>query len=577
MKKHFLSKLLTTLLATISLSTTSSLISTCGAEVGPMAQKAITQQIYGDILSSKNPLLKVKKDGKWGMLTATGKEVIPCNFGTVRVLPGNLGLIGVTQKEKWGLYKQDGVELIPPSYDRISPYSQDLLLVEQDKKKGIITTTGKIVIPVEMLNIKIAYNDNIIMVQKDKNTWAFYTLAGAPLFTKSYRNIQGASEGLISVVNDKKLVGFIDTTGKEIIAPTYKQAFDFAQGFTLVEEQDDKLALINKTGAKIAQLPGKELSSGFSEGIALVREGKNFSAINSSGKTIFTIKANNVAAFKNGTAAIERKVNKMNLGGLAASVLSIAVMGGNNLSFGFGSDGSFSLGVMDPYYYGHSFDHRYYDAGYRGDLTFGVNYKDYKLGYIDKTGKEIIPTKNDFNSVVKDDKVLVKVNGKYGYVNTQGQVLVPAEYDDISYFTATDPDIVAVGKDDKYAFYQIGKGIVSRWYAKVKPYSEGLAAVDFGEDNWVYINRSGNRIGQISKYKKASDYAEGLAVVGIGNKKLAVLDQAGNKIVATTDAYKNIGNCHGGLLPIQDAKGKWGFLNKQGQVVVPPVYDDYKI
>jgi hypothetical protein len=467
-----------------------------------------------------------------------------------------------------------GQKICDPAYSAFKPYAQDLIIVANDGKKGALNESGKVIIPLEKQNIQVAYSDKLIMAQKDKTTWEFYDLTGKLLFTKACADVQGANEGIISIVNDKKQVGFIDMTGKDIAAPAYKKAFDFSEGQTLVKTQDGKLQLLNKDGKVVANLPGKDLGTAFSEGVASVRDGNNFTGIDHTGKALFAVKAVNMAPFHDGVASIERKVSKMNVAGLAAGLFSAAITGGT--SFCIGGDGSVSFGggLFDPYYY--PGDHYHYHSGVYTDLLFEINYKDYKLGYINTKGEEIIPTKNDFNSPVKDKRILVKVKDKYGYVDTTGAILVPAEFDDISYFTPTDNDVVAVGKDEKYAFYKIGQGVASRWYAKVKPYSEGLAAVDLGEDNWVYINRQGNRIGQVVKYKSATDYSEGVATVGIGDNKLAVLDAAGNKILDTTTDYKVIDACHKGLIPVQDKTGKWGFLDKKGQVLVQSGYDAYR-
>lgn len=574
MRKNTVEKIvLATLLASTMLSA-----QVCSAEEGEMAQTAIAMQMQpSGNTQVNNDLLQVKKNGKWGIINTQGQEVIPCTFDNVSIFAGNLGLISVSANKKVGVYDFTGKQVVGVEYNAINPYSRDFLVVAKDKKWGALNGSGQVIIPLEMTSIKVAYLENMVMTHKDADDWKFYDLTGKELFSKNYKNVQGASEGLISVVNDKKQVGFINTEGQEVVPPIYKEAFDFTEGRALVKNNENKLAMLDKTGKVVANLPGKDLANGFREGIATVRDGNTYSAIDTTGKVLFNVKANGMQPFSNGVACIERNVNKMNFGGLALSVFSIAAMGGTGLAFGIGGDGSFSLGAGDPYYYGRSFDHHYYNAGYNRDLTFEVNYQKYKLGFVDKKGVEIIPTKNDFTSPMQDGKILVKVKGKYGYVNGLGDTIVPTEFDDISYFTPTDSDVVAVGKDEKYAFYQLKKGISTRWYAKVKPFNEGLAAVDLGENNWVYIDRSGNRLGQIVKYQEANDYSDGVATVQMGTGKFAVLDKAGNKIIEPTSDYKTIAACRKGLIPVKDQNNKWGFLNKEGKSVIAPEYEDYRM
>lgn len=550
------------------------------AEDDSMVNTALTMQMYGDYsqdLFSTLPYYQVKKEGKWGVLTSEGKELLPCVFDRVIFTSGKEKFIAVVSNKKWGLYSEHGQELLAPQFTTLNVYDKDLVVVSQNGKTGVVNSQRREIVPLQMLKIKPFLGEKIIAAQRDKTSWEFYSLEGKLLFSRSYKDVQGVGEGLISVVNEKKQIGYIDATGKEIVPPTYKKAFDFSEGLALVQKQDEKLALLDKNGREIAQLPGKELGTSFAEGVATVRDGNQFTGIDTTGKAIFTVKAFNVSSFHDGIAPIQRKVSKMNLGGLAASVVGIAITGGSNIAVAFDGDGGISFGAGYPYsYYRHYNNGSYYGAGYHAALDFNVSYKDYKMGYIDKKGNEIIPTKNDLNGTLSGGKILVKKDDKYGYVDVQGNPVVPAEYEDISYFTKSDADIVAVEQKDKYAFYQLGKGIVSRWYEKVKPYQDGLAAVDLGENNWVYINRQGNRISPLAKYKYAQDFSEGVATVELENKRLAVIDSQGEKVVDTTTAYKKIEASRYGLIPVQDKNNKWGFLNKKGQSVVQPHYDAYK-
>ena len=43
-----------------------------------------------------------------------------------------------------------------------------------------------------------------------------------------------------------------------------------------------------------------------------------------------------------------------------------------------------------------------------------------KYGFIDKTGKEIIPIKFDYTSGFKNGRAGVKLEGKWGYIDKQG-------------------------------------------------------------------------------------------------------------------------------------------------------------
>ena len=56
-----------------------------------------------------------------------------------------------------------------------------------------------------------------------------------------------------------------------------------------------------------------------------------------------------------------------------------------------------------------------------------------KYGFIDKTGKEVIPC--IFDGAIYDNKMFyVRFNGKYGCVNQLGDIIVPFIYDTMPFF-----------------------------------------------------------------------------------------------------------------------------------------------
>ena len=54
-----------------------------------------------------------------------------------------------------------------------------------------------------------------------------------------------------------------------------------------------------------------------------------------------------------------------------------------------------------------------------------------KYGYIDKTGKEIIPCKYDWVNDFKDGFARVVLNGKYGCINKVGKDVIPCIFEEI--------------------------------------------------------------------------------------------------------------------------------------------------
>ena len=75
--------------------------------------------------------------------------------------------------------------------------------------------------------------------------------------------------------------------------------------------------------------------------------------------------------------------------------------------------------------------------------------KDGKLGFIDKTGKVVIPLEYDAIGIFHEGLASVKNNGKYGFIDTTGKVVIPFEYDLVNCFR---DGLALVLKNDKFLF-----------------------------------------------------------------------------------------------------------------------------
>ena len=60
---------------------------------------------------------------------------------------------------------------------------------------------------------------------------------------------------------------------------------------------------------------------------------------------------------------------------------------------------------------------------------------DKKYGFIDKTGKEVIPIKYDYAYSFSEGLALVKLNNKYGFIDKTGKEVIPIKYDNAYSFS----------------------------------------------------------------------------------------------------------------------------------------------
>lgn len=72
--------------------------------------------------------------------------------------------------------------------------------------------------------------------------------------------------------------------------------------------------------------------------------------------------------------------------------------------------------------------------------------KDGKWGYIDKSGREVVPCKYDYIGNFVDGVASVKLNRKSGFVDIFGKEIIPCKYDFIDRFYDVDVFDSSVGK-----------------------------------------------------------------------------------------------------------------------------------
>jgi hypothetical protein len=95
--------------------------------------------------------------------------------------------------------------------------------------------------------------------------------------------------------------------------------------------------------------------------------------------------------------------------------------------------------------------------GYRDELNPVIYYYNYnsetyelgnfRMGYCDKSGKEIIPPIYNFAASFANGVAIVEINKKYGAIDLNGKQIIPLEYDDIQNTNIT--EAFQVGKKNR--------------------------------------------------------------------------------------------------------------------------------
>jgi hypothetical protein len=197
-----------------------------------------------------NGLARVKQLEKFGVMDTTGKMILPCEYTAIDELTGNY--VRVAKDKKFGFANKQGQLIIPLKYD-YSPelsaskgFVNGLAKVELAKKRGLIDTTGKFILPCEYEDVG-SFKEDLCPVKNKK--WGFVDKNKKLIIPFQYDYASGFSYGLARV-KQKDKVGFINHAGKVIVPAQYDEASDFNKGFSIITQSGLK-GLIDASGKVI--------------------------------------------------------------------------------------------------------------------------------------------------------------------------------------------------------------------------------------------------------------------------------------------------------------------------------------
>ena len=205
---------------------------------------------------------------------------------------------------------------------------------------------------------------------------------------------------------------------------------------------------------------------------------------------------------------------------------------------------------------------------YEGCLQVKMNHK---YGYIDTYGKTIIPFIYEDAYEFREGLSAVKKDGEWGYIDSQGETVIPFIYEDADNFHK---GFAEIKREGKYGRIDItGQEVVKPIYNEMDHYfSYGYREVQ-RDGKYGFINEDWDETVP-AIYDEVGAHNSQYASVKRNDKWGRVELLTGKEVVEPV--YESLGTYDYSNKPLAKVRrdGKWGYIDKNWNEVVKPIYDD---
>jgi hypothetical protein len=214
-------------------------------------------------------------------------------------------------------------------------------------------------------------------------------------------------------------------------------------------------------------------------------------------------------------------------------------------------------------------------ANQRAPDLFPAVSKD-KTGYINQEGKLLIPCIFEDGKEFSQGLAAVLIDGKWGYINEKAEIVIKPLYQDGGNFSE---DMAWVQVKGKYGYInREGKVVVEPQYKQAGTFSEGFAVVRIGGRKTTLIDKTGKAALNLDVYgMDILGFSEGLVFGYAKENRFPVYMDKDGKIafsIETKDLEGSVVQGAGfseGLAAVR-IKGKWGYIDRTGKMVIAPEY-----
>ena len=429
--------------------------------------------------NKENEYFTLYSSNKWGVINQDGDIIIEPSYQEMIIIPDktkDIFLCMYNINEETGEYQTKAInsknEEVFADYEQIEVlenfdknnniwFEENVLRVKKDDKYGLIDLNGKLILPCEYDEITALEGiENSLIITKDGKKGLVNdsgSIIIEPLYTEIINLGETYKEGYITIDEQGKY-GLISTTKKQILENKFDEIKQiYLNNYYIVKENGTE-KLINSASETIIDNITYEIQSASTRGF-IIKENELYGEIDTSGETLIELKYQDLKEIYEGIY-IAKQNDKYGI---------IDIDENTKIPFeyiGITYNDKANLFIAEDQDYNTSIFDKDYNKKVEGVLVelntdksyirmrIGDEYKYYNFNCEEKTNIEILTNNTLF---------LSKKDGKYGYVDKNGNVVVDYIYDDAT--EQNEYGFVAVKKDGLWgSLDKEGKEVIETKY-----------------------------------------------------------------------------------------------------------------
>ncbi|MEM9857833.1 MAG: WG repeat-containing protein [Bacteroidota bacterium] len=545
------------------------------------------------------------KSGKVGLRDEEGTVIIPATYENLGwsnglIEPQN-GVIGFKQGALWGIISLENKKIISATYLRLKPFNDRLFIasklgkVSKSQYYGLINSSGKVAVPFRYFSIQ---NSRVgaIVSKKEGNRlkYGLVNLNGSELIPARFKDILSVAD-LIAVSNFEDKVALFDYTGKALSNFIYSSAEELTAKFTVVRREHTYGLLSNgkfilpAEFKKIYQNNGEIYSIPFDEWQVLTNNNQILKTYTHdqlmplsqgylvhSNQQTWLMDTNEKPATDPGNDTLIFQHNnfisfKRDKGwGLLNSNYDMVIPPKHD-SLYVDADLIFCRNKQGEWSVYDTLGEKKSRFGYqkirpKTGYYWAIRRKSH-WGFMEQSGKEVIPPVYDHVSHFVFGKTVVGFHGQEGIINKSGRWEVLPTNGKLKLLT---DDLYLLTRGSLKTLKSIDDGTIY--------FTENTIEI---KDGYLLETLSDGRVWKVGfngriknrpkneRFKEIRKPTEGLFPVKIDELYGFIDDQ--NRLVIA-NRYEDVGNFREGLASFK-LMDKWGFIDKKEKIVIQPLYD----